>query len=94
MKIMLTAEQLTALKRFLERSEDCEALSEKEYVVDLYDHEPPISIDLSLAKNAIYVDGAAVMLFDEELDGWYIGDRIEEPDTVLNALNSAGALGA
>jgi hypothetical protein len=94
MKIELTAEQLTSLKSFLNTFEDAEQLSDKEYVVDLYDIEPPISLDLSLGKNCIYVDGAAVLKFDEEMDGWYIGERIEEPQPVLRALTEAGALGA
>jgi hypothetical protein len=94
MKIELTAEQLASLKSFLNTFEDAEQLSDKEYVVDLYDIEPPISLDLSLGKNCIYVDGAAVLKFDEEMDGWYIGERIEEPQPVLRALTEAGALGA
>ena len=74
--------------------EDSEQLSDKEYVLDLYDIEPPLSLDLSLGKNCLYVDGAAELLFDEEMDGWYIGRRIEEPEPILRALTEAGALGA
>lgn len=93
MKINLSAEQLTALKSFLAKFEDAEQLSEKEYVIDLYDIEPPISLDVSLGKNCLFVDGAAELLFNEEMDGWYIGNRIEEPEPVLKALTDAGALG-
>ena len=93
MKINLSAEQLTALKSFLTKFEDAEQLSEKEYVIDLYDIEPPISLDVSLGKNCLFVDGAAELLFNEEMDGWYIGNRIEEPEPVLKALTDAGALG-
>ena len=94
MKITLTAEQFTAFKAFLNTFEDSEQLSDKEYVLDLYDIEPPLSLDLSLGKNCLYVDGAAELLFDEEMDGWYIGRRIEEPEPILRALTEAGALGA
>ena len=94
MKITLTAEQLTALKTFLDTFEDSEQLSEKEYVLDLYDIEPPISLDISLGKNCLFVDGAAELLFNDEMDGWYIGQRIEDPEAILRALNEAGALGA
>lgn len=93
MKISLTAEQLAALKSFLDTFEDSEQLSEKEYVVDLYDLEPPISLDVSLGKNCLFIDGAAELKFDEEMDGWYIGDRIEETEPILRALTEAGALG-
>lgn len=92
MKIALTAEQLAELKTFLNTFEDSEQLSEKEYVVDLYDIEPPISLDVSLGKNCLFVDGAAELLFDEEMDGWYIGQRIEEAEPVLRALREAGAI--
>lgn len=93
MKIALTAEQLTALKSFLDTFEDSEALTDKEYVLDLYDIEPPISLDLTLGKNCLFVDGAAELKFDEEMDGWYIGERIEQPEPIIEALNKAGAFG-
>lgn len=91
MKIALTAQKLTALKGFLARFEDAEQLSDAEYVVDLYDIEPPISIDLTLLKDAVRIEGAATLKFDEEMDGWYISDRLEEPEAVFAALEKAGA---
>ena len=93
MKLTLTAEQLSALKTFLSTFEDSEALSDKEYVLDLYDLDPPLSLDVTLGKNCLFVDGAAELHFDEEMDGWYIGDRIEQPEPILRALESVGALG-
>ena len=92
MKIPMTAEQLSALKSFLTRFEDNEQLSDSEYVLDLYDLEPPLSLDLSIGKNCLFVDGAATLLFDEEMDGWYIGERIEDAGSILRALTEAGAL--
>ena len=94
MKISLNAGQLKALEAFLAKCEDCEALSEKEYVLDLYDLEPPISMDLTLQKDSLWIKGAAELVFDEEMDGWYIGRRIEEAEPLLSALREAGALGA
>ena len=94
MKILLNAGQLKALEAFLAKCEDCEALSEKEYVLDLYDLEPPISMDLTLQKDGLWIEGAAELVFDEEMDGWYIGRRIEETEPLLSALREAGALGA
>ena len=92
MKISLTAGQLTAFKAFLNQFEDCEQLSEREYVLDLYDLEPPISLDFTLNEDGLAVDGAAELRFDEDMDGWYIGDRIEQPEAVRHALEAAGAL--
>lgn len=93
MKIALTSQELSTLKAFLDRFEDGEQLSESEYVVDLYDLEPPISIDLTFLKDAVRIEGAAELKFDEEMDGWYIGDRLEEPEAVRAALKAAGAFG-
>lgn len=93
MKIELNAQQQTALKAFLDTFEDSEQLSATEYVVDLYDLEPPISLDLTLNKKGFFVDGAAVLCFDEELDGWYVGERIEQAEAVFQALEKAGAFG-
>ena len=94
MKLPLSAEQLAALKAFLVAFEDSEALSESEYVLDLYDLDPPLSMDLKLGRNCLFVDGAAELRFNEELDGWYIGERIEQPEPILRALNEAGAFGS
>ena len=92
MKLPLSAEQLAALKAFLVAFEDSEALSESEYVLDLYDLDPPLSLDVTLGKNCLFVDGAAELRFDEEMDGWYIGERIEDAGSILRALTEAGAL--
>ena len=92
MKLKLTAEQLQALQAFLERCEDAERLSQREFVVDLYDIDRPVSLDLVLLKNAVAVDGAAELKYDEELEGWYMGERLEDEQAVTEALRQAGAL--
>ncbi|MDO4865144.1 MAG: hypothetical protein Q4C10_01200 [Clostridia bacterium] len=94
MKLKLTETQLDALKAFLASCEDAEALSEREYVADLYDIERPVSLDLVFVKGGVAVDGAAELKYDEEQDGWYMGERLETPELVLAALEQAGALGA
>ena len=94
MKIALTPETHDTLKAFLSQCEDCEQLTETEYVLDLYDHTPPMSLDLVLKKNALFIDGAAELLFDEEMDGWYVGKRIEDIETIAAALKEAGAMPA
>ena len=92
MKIALNAQELSALKTFLDQFEDSEQLTASENVVDLFDIEPPVSIDLTLLKDAVRIEGAAELKFDEEMDGWYIGDRLEDPEAVRAALAKAGAL--
>lgn len=91
MKIKLTQAQETALRAFLERFEDAEQLSAREYVVDLYDIPAPVSLDLVFVKGGVAVDGAAALEYDAEQDGWYMGERIDSPEAVRAALEQAGA---
>lgn len=92
MKLKLTEEQAGALRDFLERFEDAERLSQREYVVDLFDIERPVSLDLVFVKGGVAVDGAAELRYDEEQDGWYMGERLEDADDVAEALRQCGAL--
>lgn len=91
MRIKLTAERERALRAFLGRCEDAEQLSAREYVVDLYDLERPVSLDLVFVKGGVAVDGAAELKYDGEQDGWYMGERLEAPEDVLAALEQSGA---
>lgn len=92
MRIKLSEAQEQALRAFIADNPDAEQLSQREYVVDLYDIDPPVSLDLVFVKGGIGVDGAAELLFDEAMDGWYMGARIETPEQVREALVRAGAL--
>ena len=92
MKLTLTEGEIAALRGFLERFEDAERLSEREYVVDLYDIARPVSLDLVFIRSGVAVDGAAELKFDEEQDGWYMGERLEDAAQVADALREAGAL--
>ena len=93
MRIKLNEAQESALRSFLQDNPDAEALSAREYVVDLYDIEPPVSLDLVFVKGGIGVDGAAELLYSEEDRGYYMGERIEDAEEVRAALKEAGALG-
>ncbi len=92
MRIKLNEAQDRALRAFLTDNPDAEQLSAREYVVDLYDIDPPVSLDLVFVKGGIGVDGAAELLFDEALDGWYMGERLETPEQVRDALVRSGAI--
>ena len=92
MRLKLTEAQSGALRAFLDAFDDAEALSAREYVLDLYDIHRPISIDLVFVKGGIGVDGAAELKYDEELEGWYMGERLEDEQAVTEALRQAGAL--
>ncbi len=92
MRLELNEAQRNALKAFLEKSDDAEQLSAREYVADLYDIERPISLDLVFVKDGVGVDGAAELKYDDEQDGWYMGERLDSAEAVLDALVEAGAI--
>lgn len=92
MKLKLTEAQAVALKTFLEDCADAEQLSGREYVVDLYDVARPVSLDLVFVRGGVAVDGAAELKYDAEQDGWYMGERLEEPAAVMAVLVEAGAI--
>lgn len=92
MKIKLDEARLKAFRAFLEGFEDAEQLSEREYVLDLYDIEQPVTLDLIFVSGGIAVDGAAALVYDESQEGWYMGERIDDTAAVLAALREAGAI--
>lgn len=93
MKLKITADEKKALKAYLEASEDCEKLSEREWVMDIYDSETPASFDLVFARESLFADGAEYLKYDEEQDGWYIAGPIESAEKAVEILRVAGALG-
>ena len=64
------------LRAFMENNEDCSALSENEYIVDLYDTDQPVTLDILLKDSEVQLLAAARLLYDEEMDGWYMGEQI------------------
>ena len=91
MKIRLSDAQLESLKAFLDRFEDAEQLTQREYVVDFYEQEVPLSIDLVFVNGGIGIDGAGVLAYSEEQDGWYVSRRIESEEEMRAAFVRAGA---
>ena len=94
MRIKLNEAQQAQLKAFLDRCDDAEQLSAREYVLDLYDIARPLSLDMVFVKGGIGVDGAAELKYDAAQDGWYMGERVDNPDEILASLTEAGALEA
>ena len=92
MKLKLTAEERKALMTYLEGSEDCEKLTEKEWILDIYDNEKPISLDLVFNRDSIFADGAEYLKYDEEMDGWFMAGPIESAEDVIEILRSAGVI--
>lgn len=92
MKLKLSEAELNHLNAFLDSCEDCERLSAREVVLDLYDNALPVSMNFVFVKGGIGIDGAAELKYSEADDGYYMGDRIEDAQAVRSALEEAGAL--
>lgn len=91
MKLGIAEEQIEGLRAFLERHEDAERLSEREYVVDLYEIERPVSLDIVFEKGSVMIEGAAELKYNEEMEGWYMGERLRSEEAIRKALEQAGA---
>lgn len=83
-----------ALKDWLTACPDAEELGNDEYTVDLYDAETPLSLDLQLGKQGVELLAALTLRYDEELDGWYLDQRVEDAALVERMLQSALEAGA
>ena len=77
------------LKAFLETCEDAEEVGEGEYTVDLYDTEPAISMDIEFTKDGVDVLAALFLEFDEEQDGWYLGEKTKDVELIEKVLKQA-----
>lgn len=91
MLLPLSEKEAASLRAFLEANADCEAQAENEYVADLYDLEAPMTLDLVFVKGGVRVDGACLLAYDEEMEGYYIGEPVLEMEAVRRALIEAGA---
>ena len=91
MLLPLSEKEAASLRAFLEASADCEAQAENEYVADLYDLDAPMTLDLVFVKGGVRVDGACLLAYDEEMEGYYIGEPVLEMEAVRRALMEAGA---
>ena len=92
MKLRLNDAEIAHLQAYLDGSPDCERLGAREAVMDIYDTDPPVSLNFVFVKGGIGIDGAFALEYSEDDDGWYLGERIEDPARVRALLEGAGAL--
>lgn len=92
MKLNLTPAQQEALLKYLNESPDAEQLGINEYVADLYDIDEPLTINFLITEDGPELAAAAQLLYDEEQDGWYMGDRVEDESVICAALAASGAI--
>ena len=83
---MILNVDLKALEAWMLHSEDAEELGGGEYTLDLYDVDTPMSLDIQLGKKGVELLAALELLYDEEMDGWYLGERVEDMALVEEML--------
>ncbi len=77
------------LRAYLDACEDAEDLGGGEYTVDLYDVSEPVSLDILFDKAGVDVLAALELKYDEEEDGWYLGEKIRDADKLAALLGEA-----
>ena len=77
------------LEAFLKSDSDCEEISAGEYVADFYDIETPITVNISVKGGKVDCEAAAYLKYDEEQDGWYMGERIENAGEIVKIILQA-----
>ncbi|MGI6172722.1 MAG: hypothetical protein ACOYI8_02345 [Christensenellales bacterium] len=80
MRIKIDKAKMRALRDHLARGEDCEEMESGEYLIAPDDD---IEMEIALADDAIDVLCAVKLQYDEESDGWYIAQRLEEREEIL-----------
>lgn len=77
------------LKAFLETCEDAEEVGKDEYTVDLYDADPALSMNIEFTEDGVDVLAALYLEFDEEQEGWYLGEKTKDVELIEKVLRQA-----
>ncbi len=75
MKIALTEQEIAKLRLEIQGEEG-------EAILDAYEPEPAFTMEFEFIKSGIDVLAAAHLAYDEPMDGWYLADRIEDPERI------------
>ncbi len=86
MKIELSGAQCQALLDYVKISEDAEQIAEGEFTLDIYDVEPPLSMQFELCAGGIDCLACYEMRYSDALDGWHLADRLEDPAQIQRRL--------
>lgn len=85
---------IEGLEARLKASEDAEALGEGHYALDLYDFEPMLTLEVEFTPKGTFVPAAALLKYSEELEGYYMDERVSDRALIERALGEWMAGGA
>ena len=80
---------INTLRQYLDNDPDSEQIARDEYVADIYSSEKPITLNIKLSETQGEVIAAAYLLYDAELDGWYMGERVADEREITGTLKAA-----
>lgn len=86
MRLSFDPAQAEALRAKLATFEDAEATETDEFVVDLYDADPPLSLELAFEQGGVRVLAAESLAYDEEQAGYYLAGPVEDAVQIAQAL--------
>ena len=75
MLIRMEAARVKALWDALRADEDSEENPDGSFTVDLFDTEPPVSMELYPDKNGYEITALLTLKYSDELEGWYVADK-------------------
>ena len=86
MMIEMTTDKVEMAMQYFANSEDSQALSDGGYVCDLYELEPPVTLEVYPAEDGLDVVAAFMLCYDEGIGGYYLGEKLETKEALVNAL--------
>lgn len=87
MMIALSGRQIELLDAYARECEDAEQVGD-DWTMDIYDMEPPLSIEFEFREGGIDVLALCTLGYDAGLDGWHILTRIESEQDIKKMLLS------
>ena len=78
MIIKLSKEEQERMLAAFRADEDCEENGDGSFTVDLYEPEPAVSVELYPEKDGFVMTAVALLEYSEEMQGYYLADRIKD----------------
>lgn len=86
--IEMKIKPIEGLEAKLKASEDAEELDDKHYSLDLYDNDPALTLEIEFTPKGTFVPAAALLKYSDELQGYYMDERVKDVAVIENALNA------
>ena len=82
------SDEIDLLREKMLACPDCEPTGQDEYVIDFFETEAPMSMEIALGEKTVSVLAAEALAYDEDMDGWYIHAPITDAALIQTTLKS------